>query len=536
MQLGSGSEPPLLELGFERAPTALAILRGPGFAIDAINDAALELWGGIDRAAALGRPLLEACPALARAELGELLEAARGEGRRVVGRERAVVWTAARDADVEPDAEPARVTRYADFACAPLHGAGAPCEHVILSASDITETVRFRLDVTEEADAAVRAQLQLADQRKDEYLATLAHELRNPMAAIRTALALIEGSGREPDKLARYVATAKRQMNNLVRMVDDLLDVARIDRGTIELRREEADLAVIVEDAVGAARPAIEARGHVLELALEPGSYRIAADATRIEQIVANLLSNAARYTERGGRITVRLRREGEAGAPFAELSVRDTGRGIPPSMLRTVFEPFTQVSPSIDRSTGGLGLGLTLVRRLAELHGGSAEARSDGLGLGSTFVVRLPLLPDAPARTARSASTPPPAGSTRRVLLVDDSEDSREMLRELLEGFSHEVLSAEDGLQGVERALEHRPDVALIDIGLPGIDGFEVARRIREAPEGARPLLIAVTGYGSAEVKAKAQAAGFDLHLTKPVDLKKLLELIQAHGRPRSG
>jgi PAS domain S-box-containing protein len=376
--------------------------------------------------------------------------------------------------------------------------------------------------------------LQSADQRKDEFLATLAHELRNPMAAISTALMLLESSGGDAEKAARYHATAKRQMGNLVRMVDDLLDVARVTRGTIELRKEEVDLVAIVQHALASARSALDARNHALTVTTASGELRMHGDATRLEQVVTNLLTNAARYTDPGGHITVQLGREQNGDGSLATLRVCDTGRGIPVAMLAKVFEPFTQVSPSIDRSTGGLGLGLTLVRRLVEMHGGTVEALSDGLDRGSTFTVRLPLLQEVAKHVepATTAAPTKPALAARRVLLIDDSEDLLEMLRELLESYGHDVLTAVDGLEGVTCAAEQHPDIALIDIGLPGIDGFEVARRVRGSANGRAPYLIALSGYGSPEVKAKAEQAGFDMHMTKPVDLAALLELVAQAGR----
>jgi PAS domain S-box-containing protein len=400
---------------------------------------------------------------------------------------------------------------------------------------DVERPCRFYgtvADITARKEAELEREqllvtLKTADQRKDEFLATLAHELRNPMAAINTALMLLESSGSDSTKAARYHATAKRQMGNLVRMVDDLLDVARVTRGTIELRKETIDLAQVVQHALASARPVLDARQHELTVTIAPGVLYMHGDATRLEQVITNLLTNAARYTEPGGAITVQLGRELVEGAAVAALRVRDTGRGIPAEMLAKVFEPFTQVSPSIDRSTGGLGLGLTLVRHLVEMHGGSVEAESEGLGLGSSFIVRVPLVPDAAKRSEPPAPPRATPATSRRVLVVDDSDDSREMLRELLESLGHEVFGAEDGVVGATRAIELQPDVALIDIGLPGIDGYEVARRVRAATNGKAQYLVALTGYGSPEVKAKAEAAGFDLHLTKPVDLPALLELV---------
>jgi signal transduction histidine kinase/ActR/RegA family two-component response regulator len=516
---------------FEHAPAAIGIFRGPRNIVELANPALLRIWRRAHESEVLGQPAFELVPELAGQGFEELLAAVRTHGKRVVGRE----------LPLKVPSGSGEVTRYFDFAYEPLRAADGSTERVLAIGTDVTESVLLRLELTEEADAALRAsrerflaELQTADERKDEFLATLAHELRNPMAAISTALMLLESAGGDSERSARYHETARRQMSHLARMVDDLLDVARITRGKIELRREPAELARLVQDAVAAARPALDARSHQLTVTIDPGAFAISADATRIEQIVANLLSNAARYTEPGGHITVELRHETSRGEPCAALRVRDTGRGIPRDMLLKVFDPFTQVSPSIDRGSGGLGLGLTLVRRLVEMHDGSVEAQSEGEGQGSTFVVRLPLVPEARAREAEEGRHLSRAPAARRILLIDDSDDVREMLKELLESLGHDVSIAEDGLQGVERARELRPDVALVDIGLPGIDGYEVARRLHADDPETPPYTIALTGYGSPEAKARAKAAGFDLHMTKPVDLKKLIELIQ-RSKPRA-
>ena len=303
-------------------------------------------------------------------------------------------------------------------------------------------------------------------------------------------------------------------MGSLVRLVDDLLDVSRISRGKVELRREPMDLAGVVERAVTATRPQVEGRGHALSLAIEGGPFQLDADATRLEQVLVNLLNNAAKYTDPGGEISVRLeRRDSEA-----VLRVRDTGRGIPRDMLERVFEVFVQVSPTIDRGTGGLGLGLTLVKRLVELHGGHVEALSDGEGKGSEFVVRLPLAAPAGAvvQPEPGAAGPRVPEGRKRILLVEDTEDARNTLKELLESLGHQVTMAAEGNDGAAKALELLPDVALIDVGLPGIDGYEVARRVRAAEAGKELFLVALTGYGGSEERAKAEAAGFDLHVTK--------------------
>jgi len=399
---------------------------------------------------------------------------------------------------------------------------------------DVTDILTVAIDVTAQVEARTRIEtlireLKIADVRKDEFLATLAHELRNPMAAISTALTLLDRDEGDPTLAAKHRETARRQIQNLTRLVDDMLDVARINRGTFELRKDAVDLAAVVQNAVAATRPLFEGRGHELTVTVAPGAFRTLADGTRLEQVVANLLTNAARYTDAGGRVTVRLAHDDVGGAPWAILRVNDSGRGIPADMLDKIFDLFTQVSPTIDRSTGGLGLGLTLVKRLVEMHGGTSSATSDGPGHGSEFIVRLPI-----------HEVPLPGEATvaggefrkRRVLIVEDSEDVRETLKEFLERLGHEVFVAEDGLVGAARLLELLPDVALVDVGLPGIDGYEVARRARSVEAGRKLHVIALTGYGGPEVRARAEAAGFDVHVTKPVDLEWLSEFLSRAER----
>jgi signal transduction histidine kinase/ActR/RegA family two-component response regulator len=371
--------------------------------------------------------------------------------------------------------------------------------------------------------------LKLADLRKDEFLALLAHELRNPMAAISMALSMLELVEGDAAKTTKHRETAQRQMGSLVRLVDDLLDVSRITSGKVELRKEEVDLASIVQNALTATRPAIEARGHALTLAVAPGFFRMDADATRLEQVLVNLLVNAAKYTDPGGTVSVRLGREIVKGGAQAVLAVRDTGHGIPKDMLDHVFDLFVQLSPTIHHGAGGLGLGLTLVRRLVEMHGGTVAATSEGVGKGSEFVVRLPLSKGNQEEIPLLARTDQTSvARRRRIVLVEDSDDLRNTLKELLETLGHEVTVAVSGPEGVSRLLDMRPDVGLVDVGLPGIDGYEVARRVRAEPGGDKVYLVALTGYGGPDTTAKAEGAGFDLHLTKPVDIKQLQQVVQ--------
>jgi signal transduction histidine kinase len=415
---------------------------------------------------------------------------------------------------------------YVKLNCQPIRDAHGAITSLMATFVDVTAHVKARKRVQTLAE-----ELQLADRRKDEFLAMLAHELRNPLGAIGTALELLKQDGDDGSKLERHRGTAERQLSNLVRLVDDLLDVARITRGKVELRRDAIDFGSVVRSAIQATQAFIEARGHAIEVSIDPGSYPMVADAARLEQVVTNLLTNAAKYTEQPGKVTVQLTRQRMAGALQSVLRVSDTGRGIPPGMLSRIFDVFTQIDPGIDRSAGGLGVGLTLVKRLVELHHGRVIAMSEGQDKGSKLVVRLPLDKDALPQLASQpaeATSAAAVQSARRVVIVEDSDDAREALKELLESAGHEVAVANDGAKGVEQVSVLSPDVAVIDIGLPLIDGYEVARRLRAEPGTDHTFLIALSGYGGPGVRAKAEAAGFDLHLTKPVDLRKLFQALQ--------
>ncbi len=314
----------------------------------------------------------------------------------------------------------------------------------------------------------------------------------------------------------------ERQMRHMVRLVDDLLDVSRITRGKMELRKQRVDLAAVVGTAVETSRPLVEAAGHHLTVTLPPQPVFVDGDPVRLAQVFANLLNNAAKYTDRGGKIWLSAERQGSD----AVVSVRDTGLGIPREMLGKVFELFTQVDRTLEKSQGGLGIGLTLVRRLAEMHGGSVEARSEGYGKGSEFAVRLPALLVAPSRAEGAAEERAPS-SRRRILVVDDNRDSAISLGMMLELMGNEVRTAHDGLEAVRAAEVFRPGVVLLDIGLPKLNGYEAARRIRDEAWGRDMVLIAVTGWGQEEDKRRSKEAGFNFHMVKPVepaDLEKLL------------
>ena len=366
------------------------------------------------------------------------------------------------------------------------------------------------------------ARLKDADRRKDEFLATLAHELRNPLAPIRNGLQLMRLAGRDTAMVEKTRTMIERQMGQMVRLVDDLMDISRINQGKLELRKERVDLAAVLTSAVETSRPLIESMSHSFDLVLPGQPVAIDGDLTRLAQVFSNLLTNAAKYSERGGRITLIAQRHEDE----VTVSVRDTGIGIAADQLPRIFEMFSQVSTALERSQGGLGIGLTLVRRLVEMHGGSVEARSEGLGRGSEFVVRLPIAIEA-SEPQRRPDEPAVPKSSLRILIVDDNRDGADSLAMMLQIMGNEIATAYDGQEGVTAAERVRPDVVLLDIGLPKLNGYEAARRIRQQPWSKYPVLIAVTGWGQDEDRRRSREAGFDHHLVKPVDPNVLMELL---------
>jgi signal transduction histidine kinase len=369
-------------------------------------------------------------------------------------------------------------------------------------------------------------QLREEDERKDEFLATLAHELRNPLAPIRNAAQYLRLKGPADPGMQNARDIIDRQVRQMTRLVDDLLDISRISRGKVVLRRERVSLGLILRNAVESGRPLIDEAGHDLAVTVPPEPLFVDGDAARLAQVFGNLLTNAAKYTDRGGRIRLAAEREGSD----VVVSVRDTGIGIAPDYLPRLFDMFSQVDPALERSQGGLGIGLALVKSLVDMHGGRVEARSDGLGRGSEFVVRLPLLV-TPADTEPVSRGPgagrPAGGPGRRVLVADDNVDSAESLAMMLAVMGHEVRAAHDGQAAVELAEEFRPDVMLLDIGMPRMNGYEAARTVRGRGWGRGVVLVALTGWGQDEDKRRADEAGFDHHLTKPVDPDALISLL---------
>jgi two-component system CheB/CheR fusion protein len=402
-----------------------------------------------------------------------------------------------------------------------------------LRAHESTETAE-RLNVHLESEIAERKRaeeglrdalekLAETDRNKDEFLAMLAHELRNPLAPIKNAAQILRIANSPDPTTIRAQAIIERQADHLAKLVDELLDLSRVQKGKIRIERSHFDLAVAVSRAIESCEPLIEAQRHTVTLKVEPGHpVCVDADPTRIDQVLVNLISNAAKYTRSEGAIDIAVAREGT----MAVVRIRDTGLGIAPDNLERVFDLFTQVEQSLERSQGGLGLGLKLVKELVELHGGRVEALSEGLGKGSEFIVRLPAL----ERAAPVAAAEAPAlavAAPKRILIVDDIPDNRESMEMLLTMYGHTVELAEDGEQAVEKALEGRPDVAFVDIGLPKLSGYDVARDIRRQPHGEHIVLIALSGYGQPEDHRKSLDAGFDAHFTKPISASTIRQVL---------
>jgi CheY-like chemotaxis protein/nitrogen-specific signal transduction histidine kinase len=383
---------------------------------------------------------------------------------------------------------------------------------------DVTDRVRLEEELNQKLD-----ELADLDRRKDEFLAMLGHELRNPLAPIMTSLELIRMHRNDAAQIARSRDVIARQVTLMTRLVDDLLDVSRITRGKIELKKQSISLDSAVERALEIIRPLIDERCHQLTLNLPGEPVWLLGDPARLAQVLANLLHNAAKYTDAGGCISLTARTEGDQ----LILVVADNGIGLDAHMREKVFELFVQGADSIERSRGGMGLGLTLVRSLVQLHGGSVEARSEGPGCGSEFVVTLPLGTPSIERAERTEPESIPMVSERRILIVDDNIDAAESLGEFLKACGHDIHIAHDGGSAINEAARLRPDAIILDIGLPTMNGYQVARRLRSDVGLTSSLLVAVTGYAQERDRLSAQAAGFDHHFAKPLDVNKLAELL---------
>jgi PAS domain S-box-containing protein len=395
------------------------------------------------------------------------------------------------------------------------------------------ELAGVTVDITEEKNAERRVyelllELREADRKKDEFLATLAHELRGPLAPLRSALEVLNFAKNPAEANAIARATLDRQLGQLARLVEDLLDVSRISRGRIELRKERTELASAIYQAQEVCRPLAEASGQTLIVSVPEVPIFLDADPVRLTQVFTNLLANACKYTPAGGRIEVRAERDGET----AWIRFTDNGLGIPPEMIHRIFDMFTQVEATKAQAQGGLGIGLSLVRSLLGLHGGTIEAHSDGLGHGSTFTVRMPALAEGILAVSAPLAALRGTPAKRRVLVADDNRDGAAALGLLLTLAGHDAHFAHDGVEAVAVAERVRPDVVLLDIGMPRLNGLEAARLIREQPWGSSMMLVALTGWGQEEDRRKSKTAGFDHHMVKPIDYLTLARLLAEDGR----
>ncbi len=496
-------------------------------AVDTYFNFMVDGKGGAMRLASSAGVSAETARELERLEFGQAICGS------VAMTQTAIVANAIQDSD-DPRVQLVRSLGIRTYACRPLMDDGRLLGTLSFASrtrdSFSEDDLGFMRTITRYVEVAYQRlrlvhELKEADRRKDEFLATLAHELRNPLAPLRHSLEIMRLAAADPATVENARAVMERQLGQMVRLIDDLLDVSRISSGKIELRKAHVELATVIRNAIEINRPAIEARGHRLEVDLPDGPIRLDADATRLTQVFDNLLHNAAKYTDRGGLICVVVERQ-EA---TVTVTVRDSGIGIPEAMVGRVFDMFSQVDGTIDRSQGGLGLGLNIVKRLVEKHGGTVQAMSEGSGTGSAFVVRLPLAADgaAPEPATSAAATTLTEGGRRRVLVVDDNKDAALTLTMMLDLMGSETRSAHGGLEALAIAEEYRPDLVLLDIGMPGLNGYDTARRIREQPWGRDIVLVALTGWGQNEDRQRSHAAGFDDHVVKPIEpaaLEKLL------------
>jgi PAS domain S-box-containing protein len=507
----------LLHSLFMQAPTLIAVLKEPNHTIELANPPVCQVWGHTEEEL-LNRPLFDVLPELRDQGFKSLLDGVYRTGVPHVGKESPATFNRGGGA-IE--------TVYFNFVFSPYRRIEGHIEGIFIIASNVTEQVLARNQINHLREAA-----EAANRAKDEFLAMLGHELRNPLSPILTALQLMKLRG--SDGFERERTVIERQVNHLTRLVDDLLDVSRIARGKVELKAEIVEVADVVAKAIEMSCPLLEQRAHTLTVDVPKRGLAIEGDPTRLGQVISNLLTNAAKYTPPGGHVIVR---GGEEHGDVV-LRVRDTGIGIAPDVLPRVFDLFVQEPQAIDRSQGGLGLGLTIVRNLVERHGGSVSAHSDGLGRGSEFVVRLPKADGArgsldlrPALPACVEPADAPTGGFR-ILVVDDNEDAADVLAELLSARGYWTQVAHDAPTALRIAEEFTPDIAFLDIGLPVMDGYELAARLREIEALSGMRLIAVTGYGQESDRQKTRAAGFHHHLVKPVDIDALEKVVRAYLR----
>ena len=487
---------------FEQAPGIIAVLRGPDHVFELTNRSYLQLVG---QRALVGKAARDALPEVQGQGFFELLDHVYQTGQPFVGH--AVPLRVQRDPNAPLE------ERFIDFVYQPIHDQHGKVSGIFMEGSDVTARKR------------IEDELRAANRQKDQFLAMLAHELRNPLAPIATAAQLLQRGQMDALGIQRASDIIARQAQHMTSLVNDLLDVSRVTRGLVTITKDALDVREVVHEAVEQVRPLIDARRHELHCEIASGTLRVEGDRTRLIQVVSNILNNAAKYTAPGGCIVLSAGIESDC----VRVAVRDNGQGIDPPILPYIFDLFIQAERTPDRSQGGLGLGLALVKSLAVLHGGRVEAHSDGLGKGSEFVVYLPCLAEAPEASMPQLDMQSRGTRGLKVLVVDDNVDAAQMLATLLEMNGYEVAIEYDGQGALASAVQAPPDVALLDIGLPDIDGHELARRLRAMPETTQAMLVALTGYGQAEDRQRAHNAGFDHHMAKPADLAKLLELLAA-------
>ncbi len=529
--LGGEAGPPVQRLCqylSDRSPQPMVALEGTTHVVIYLNGAFARLVGR-DGADLIGRPFARAVP--------------EGEGNGCLALLDRVFRTG--DPEKLEEQEHLGVTHqpvYWSYSVWAILGEEERPAGVMIQVTDSTETALFRRQTTAMNEAllvsatrqhelaetarSLGERLQEGVEARDRFLAVLSHELRNPLAALSTGLQLLQLGADDPSRqedTSDLRGMMERQLTQLVWLVDDLLEVSRITSGKLDLRIARVDLAVIIEDAVDASRRLIDRGAHELTVTLPPGPIMLDADPTRLTQVFLNLVGNAAKYSEPGGRIELSAWREGDE----VVVSIRDRGIGIRADDLPRVFDIFVQVDAERMGGQGGLGIGLSLVKEFVGLHGGRVEARSEGRGKGSEFIVRLPAKAEAAAAGPPTSGPEGRRGPRRRILVVDDNWDAAESLGILLRTMGHEVCTAHGGAEGVERVSEFRPDVILMDLGMATVDGYEAARRIRAGPKGSEPLLVALTGWGADADRRRTDDAGFDRHLVKPVDTRILTKLI---------
>ncbi|NEX62575.1 hybrid sensor histidine kinase/response regulator [Noviherbaspirillum galbum] len=490
---------------FEQAPGFMAILRGPEHFFDLTNGAYQQLVG---HRSVLGKSAREALPEVVDQGFIRLLDRVYDTGEPFVGRAVAIKLQRERDGPLEE--------RFLDFVYQPIRDAQGAVTGIFAEGSDVTERKQAEDD------------LRNANRQKDEFLAMLAHELRNPLAPITTAAELLRLGHLDAKGLQNASAIISRQAEHMTALVDDLLDMSRVTRGLITLDQEELDINAVVTSAVEQVRGLIDSRRHWLTLQLSGEPAHVMGDRTRLVQVFSNILNNAAKYTPPKGEITLRV----EVDSGNVEVTVRDNGTGIAPEVLPHIFDLFAQADRTLARSQGGLGIGLSLVKSLVALHGGSVLAESEGVEMGSRFTVRLPRLAEAePARAADHDATPRPAGSLR-ILLVDDNVDATQMLSMLLQAAGHQVVVEHDAGGALRRLQQERPDALLLDIGLPDMDGYALAGRVRALPGMGHVMLVALTGYGQNQDRQRSADAGFDHHLVKPANMEQLAGILNKAGK----